>query len=71
MTCYFRHIQHIFKEAGIEITSENKRDIDKVIHNIVGIAYKNCSATWKLVKKELAEDEAGFIVKLREAINKQ
>lgn len=32
MTCYFRHIQHIFKKAGVEVTSENKREIDRVIH---------------------------------------
>ena len=47
MTCYFRHLQQIFKKAGIEVTNENKREIDRVIHGIVGVDYKNCPATWK------------------------
>ena len=25
VTCYFRHLKEIFKKAGIEVTSENKR----------------------------------------------
>ena len=49
MTCYFRHKQmkSIFKKVGVEITKENKKEIDKLIHSIVGVEYKNCSATWK------------------------
>jgi hypothetical protein len=35
MTCYFRHLKEIFKKAGIEVTGENKREIDRIIHNIV------------------------------------
>ena len=27
---------------------------------MVGIEYKNCSATWKEVKKRIAEDEKDF-----------
>ena len=67
MTCYFRHIQDIFDKAGITVTSENKRDIDRVIHGIVGVEYKDCSAAWREVKKRIAEDEDGFVSKLREA----
>jgi len=40
MTCYFRHLQHVFRKAGIEVTSENKREIDRAIHDIVGVEYK-------------------------------
>ena len=65
MTCYFRHIKQIFTKAGIEVTKENKREIDKAIHNIVGIEYKNCSATWSEVKKRLAEDEEAFVSELQ------
>lgn len=68
MTCYFRHLQHVFKKAGIEVTKENRREVDRVIHGIVGIEYKNCSATWKEIKKRLAEDEESFVFKLREAL---
>lgn len=68
MTCYFRHIQHVFKNVGIEVTKENKRDIDRVIHKIVGVEYKNCPATWREVKKRIADDEEAFTSKLKEAL---
>jgi len=71
MTCYFRHLQEIFKKAGIEVTGENKREIDRIIHNIVSVKYKNCPATWREVKKRIMEDEEGFISTLKEAWNKQ
>ena len=61
MTCYFRHMKRVFEELGVEVTKENKRDIDQVIHDMVGVDYKDCSSTWKEVKKKLAEDEEGFI----------
>jgi hypothetical protein len=67
MTCYFRHLQQIFKLAGIEVTAENKQEIDKIIHAIVGINYKNCPATWREVKKQISENEEVFISKLKEA----
>ena len=66
MTCYFRHLSKTFERAGIEITSENKRAVDRIIHNIVGVNYKNCSETWKRVKERISEDETGFTSTLRE-----
>ncbi len=68
MTCYFRHIEHLFTEIGVEVTTENKREFDRRIHELVGLEYKNCSAAWKEIKKRIAEDEAGFIVNLRAAL---
>jgi hypothetical protein len=70
MTCYFRHLQGIFKKAGIEVTSENKREIDRVIHGIVGVEYKNCPAAWREVKKRIAEDEEAFVLKMKETLIK-
>ncbi|MEM3642134.1 MAG: hypothetical protein QXH37_09460 [Candidatus Bathyarchaeia archaeon] len=71
MTCYFRHLQHVFKKAETEVTSENKREIDKIIHSIVGVNYKNCPATWREVKKRrVMKDEEGFISELKETWNK-
>ena len=67
MTCYFRHLKETFKKAGIKVTSQNKREIDKIIHNIVGVEYKNCSATWKEVKKRIAENEEAFVNTSKEA----
>ncbi len=67
MTCYFRILNEIFKKAGIEVTTENRQEIDKIIHGIMGVEYKNCPATGKQLKKRLAEDEAGFISLLKTA----
>jgi len=67
MTCYFRHMKDVFAKAGVEVTKENKKDIDRKIHSIVGIEYKNCSATWKEVKRRIAEDEEAFVTMLKEA----
>ena len=70
MTCYFRHLKDVFKKAGIEITNENKREVDRVIHGIFGVDYKNCPATWREVKKKIAVDEDGFILELEKALAK-
>jgi len=68
LTCYFRHLQEIFGKAGIEVTSENKRGIDRAIHQIVGVKYKDCPTVWREVKRRIAEDEAGFIAELKKAL---
>ena len=65
MTCYFRHLKPVFEKANIAVTKENKQQIDKIIHSMVGTEYKNCSATWKEVKKHLAEDETKFVNTLK------
>ena len=70
MTCYFRHFQHVFKKAGIEVTEGNKREIDRIIHSIVGVDYKNCPAAWREVKKRIAEDEEDFVSRLKKALTK-
>lgn len=70
MTCYFRHMKGIFSELGIEVTPENKREIDKQIHKLLGIEYKNCPATWKEVKKRKEADEPGFMAALDGALGK-
>ena len=70
MTCYFRHLKHVFEKAGIEVTKENKREVDRVIHGIVGVEYKNCPNTWKEVKKRLAENEEDFVSELKKALAK-
>lgn len=70
MTCYFRHLQEIFKKAGIDLTRENRREIDRIIHNIVEVKYKNCPSTWREVKKRIADDEESFISELKKAMDK-
>ena len=68
MTCYFRYLRDLFKKVEIEVTTDNKRVIDRVIHGIVGVEYKNCSATWKEVKKLITEDKDSFVSLLKEQI---
>jgi hypothetical protein len=67
MTCYFRHLQEIFTKAGIEVTGENKHEVDKIIHEIVGVNYKNCPPTWKEVKRRIADDKEAFVSQLKKA----
>lgn len=71
VTCYFRHLDEVFKKLGIEVTKENRQQIDKIIHDIVGVEYKNRPATGRQVKKRIADDEAGFVAMLKTAWNNQ
>ena len=50
MSCYFRHMQDIFQEAGIQATKENKKELDRILHQLVDVAYKNCPQAWKEIK---------------------
>jgi hypothetical protein len=58
-------------ESGIEVTSGNRKQIDRAIHEIVNTTYKDCPGTWKEVKKKLASSEAEkqeFLKKLKAAL---
>jgi hypothetical protein len=70
MTCYFRHLNEIFEKAGVTLTKENKQNVDRAIHSILGVEYKNCSATWKEVKKRITEDEESFVNTLKSKLTK-
>ena len=65
MTCYFRHMKDIFAEIGVEPSKENKKEIDRKIHEYLGVEYKNCSQTWKLIKERRAENPDQFISELK------
>jgi len=67
VTCYLRHLKRVFEKAGIEVTPENKKELDNIIHNIVNVNYKNCPATWKQVKNLISEDETNFASTLKTA----
>jgi hypothetical protein len=60
VTCYFRHLQEVFAKAGIEVTKENRKELDMIIHKIMHAERKNCPATWKEVKRKLAEKQGLF-----------
>ena len=72
MSCYFRHMKDVLEEVGINVTNENKKKIDSIIHDLVEVEYKNCSPAWKAVKLHIKEDEkdrSRFIKKLKKALN--
>ena len=69
MTCYFRHLKDVFTRAGINITKENKKDVDRVIHGIVDVEYKNCPAAWNEVKKRIADSEENFLSELKKKLS--
>ena len=54
----------------MEVTRENKKDIDRAIHSVVRTRYKNCPATWREVKKRIAEDETGFMSEIKKELTK-
>lgn len=71
MSCYFRHLNEIFAEAGINITLGNRKQIDQAIHQLVGTNYKDCPGTWRKLKQEIMADDKKrqeFIVKLKNAV---
>jgi hypothetical protein len=71
VTCYFRHLTKVFEKAGIEVTSQNRQEIDKIIHDIVDVNYKNCPATWRQVKTRVLNDETAFVSLLKKTWEKR
>jgi signal recognition particle subunit SEC65 len=73
MSCYFRHLKEILDQAGIEVTGENKKDIDRAIHKVMDTEYKNCPDTWKKVKEIINNDnDTGknkFMEKIKAELN--
>ena len=73
MSCYFCHLKDIFDFAGIEVTKQNKKDIDRIIHELVSVDYKQCPTTWKALKAEINSSDSGrevFARKLKAKLNK-
>jgi hypothetical protein len=62
MTCYFKNsrMTELFAELGIKVTKENMKDIDERLHEYLSVDYRNCAATWKMIRKRLQEDGEGF-----------
>jgi hypothetical protein len=54
-------MKEILEKAGIKVTEENKKRLDKHIHKEVGIDYKNCTNTWKAIKNRIEVDEQEFL----------
>ena len=49
----------VLKEAGVEVTDENREKVDEVIHRYIGekSSYGRCSADWRKARKEVNADE--------------
>ncbi len=70
MSCYFRHMKEVLDEAGITVTPANKKDVDRALHQIAGVPYKECPAAWKKLKADLAAGSGKrheLVLKLRKA----
>jgi len=64
-------MKDILEETGVEITPGNKKDVDRIIHGIMEVEYKNCPPTWKAIKERVMGDEKAkrqFIKKLKEGL---
>ena len=59
----------LFDEIGVEITPQNKHEIDLRIHNLVGVNYKDCPSTGREVKRRMTENRAAFAASLRAALS--
>ncbi len=62
-------MEDIFAEAGIVVDKDNRKAVDRRIHEIAGIEYKDCPQAWRRVK-EMTGDDAGrraFVEKLKAA----
>jgi len=64
MTCYFRHLEQVFQKAGLVIDVDNRKRVDIIIHEMVGVDYKDCMRVNKGLK-DLLQDEEAFVQRLR------
>ena len=60
----------LFDELGVTVTKENRDDINETLHDYLSVDYKNCAATWKMVRKRLKEDGEGFKERLKNVLSR-
>lgn len=70
MSCYLKHIKDIMKEAGVEVTDKNKREIDQALHKIVRIKYRDCPHAWREVKKRIndTKERKAFVKEIKKIV---
>lgn len=59
----------LFDEIEVEVTPQNRHEIDRRIHELVGADYKDCPSTGREVKKRMTEDRVAFAASLRAALS--
>jgi hypothetical protein len=57
MSCYFRHLSEIFSFAGINVNQQNKKQLDEIIHKLIGTHYKDCPSIWREFKRQVLTSE--------------
>jgi hypothetical protein len=65
-------MKDVLDEVGVEITPGNKKEIDRILHGIVDVEYKNCSPAWKKIKEMVKGESADrdwFVEKLKAALD--
>lgn len=52
MGCW-KWFNSVLKEAGIEVTDDNRKRVDEVIHQYIGeqANYGRCSSNWRKARK--------------------
>ena len=65
LTCYFRHLKEVFRQAGISVTTENRKEIDNIIQQLIGLKEKPCPEVWREVKKRINENKSDFAEDLK------
>ncbi len=72
MVRYFSNSRMIelFEELGVELTKENKKEINMILHEMLSVDYKNDPATWKMIRQKLKYDSDGFKKRLKVALSK-
>jgi hypothetical protein len=65
MSCYLKRLDDVVAAAGVKLTPENRKEVDRTIKELLGLDY--CPDVWKEVKERISKDEHGFIADLHEA----
>lgn len=68
MSCYFRYLKDVLKEAGVSVTPANKKALDQAIHRLMSVTYKKCMPDcWGAVKKRISDPRGrkAFVTQLK------
>ncbi len=57
MSCYLRHLKGEIEQAGIELTKQNRKAVDELLHSYVRVKYKNCPRAWRAIKNAIRSDD--------------
>ena len=66
MSCYVRHLDDLLRDAGIEPTKPNRKQVDLILRQITG--ERQCNHVWFRVKPLLADPRGReeLAIKLRD-----